>query len=253
MAKGDQTDFVRRLAGLLPASWFEPGAGANPVRDAELNGAAYNLSWIHSLYKYTLKQTRIATATGVWLDRISWDFFGPNFARRNGEPDSSFRVRLKAEILRPRQTRVAISLALTDLTGVAPLIFEPWNPRDCGAYGVQGTMAYGCVGCYGSLQPPYQIFVTAVQPPGAGVPNVGGYGAGAVGYGVAGEYIDQSQVVGAITEAEIYATVAKTVAAGVTAWTDIVGAFPPPPETIPTTFDALTPTFDSGTVTMDHF
>jgi hypothetical protein len=253
MAKGDQADFVKRLAGLLPASWFEPGAGANPVRDAELSGAAYNLAWIHSLYKYTLKQTRIATATGVWLDRIAWDFFGPNFARRNGESDSSFRVRLKAEILRPRQTRAAVILAVKDLTGTTPRLYEPWNPYDCGAYGVAGTMAYGCVGCYGSLALPYQLFVTAVQPAGAGVPNVGGYGVGPIGYGVAGEYIDQSLVTGAITANDIYATVARTVAAGVTAWTDVVGAFPPAPELVSMTMDSAKPTFDSGTVTMDHY
>jgi hypothetical protein len=224
MATGDQADFVNRLAGLLPASWFEPGAGNNPVRDAELSGAAANLSWIYSLYSYTLLQTRIATATGVWLDRIAWDFFGPNFARHQGETDSSFRVRLKAEILRPRQTRAAILIMLQELTGYTGKVQEPWNPYDWGGYG-EGVCGYGVAAGYGSLSFPNQILVQATRPNGDGIPNVAGYGMTASGYGVGNGpavYADLSQIVGPVTDAEIYARVAQTVAAGITAWTDIV-------------------------------
>jgi hypothetical protein len=226
MATGDQADFVNRLAGLLPASWFEPGAGNNPVRDAELSGAAANLSWIYSLYSYTLSQTRIATATGVWLDRIAWDFFGPNFPRRSGETDSSYRARIKAEILRPRQTRAAILQMLEELTGTSGTVQEPWNPQDWGGYG-QDVCGYGQALGYGSLQYRNQIFVQAVRPSGSGIPNIAGYGTVANGYGGGngqGEYCDLSQVTGPVTDAEIYQQIAQTVAAGTTAWTDIVSA-----------------------------
>jgi hypothetical protein len=226
MATGDQADFLNRLAGLLPASWFEPGAGNNPVRDAELSGAAANLSWIYSLYSYTLKQTRIATATGVWLDRIAYDFFGPNFPRRSGEPDSSYRERIEFEILRPRQTRAAILDALLELTANAGKVQEPWNPADWGGYG-QGGSGYGVAGGYGSLQYRNQIFVRAVRPTSSGIPNIAGYGMVGSGYGVAGQYCDISQVNGPVTDAQIYQTVANTVAAGITAWTDIVSSGTP--------------------------
>jgi hypothetical protein len=223
MATGDQADFVNRLAGLLPASWFEPGAGNNPVRDAELNGAAFNLSWIYSLYSYTLLQTRIATATGVWLDRIAWDFFGPAFARSPGETDDTFRVALKAEILRPRQTRAAILIMLQELTGNSGTVHEPWNPYDWGGYS-EGVCGYGIALGYGSLQYNNQILVTAVRPNGEGIPIVAGYGMTASGYGVGNgpsEYCDISQMTGPVPDSEIYSRIAQTVAAGITAWTAI--------------------------------
>jgi hypothetical protein len=241
MATGDQSDFLNRLAGLLPASWFEPGAGNNPVRDAELSGAAANLSWIYSLYSYTLLQTRIATATGVWLDRIAYDFFGPNFPRLPAEPDSSYSARIRAEILRPRSTRAAILDALLELTGNSGTVQEPWNPQDWGGYG-QGVCGYGHGLGYGSLQYRNQIFVQAVRAGNAGIPNIAGYGTVAAGYGAGngvGQYCDIIQVDGVITDADIYQSVAKTVAAGTTAWTNIISAGSPSSDALTTTLAVL--------------
>jgi hypothetical protein len=82
-------------------------------------------------------------------------------------------------------------------------------------------------GAYGSYNYPCQLFITAYRPPGTGIPNVagysslanptglGGYGAGAIMYG------SPSVISGPVTDADIYATIARTVAAGVTAWTRI--------------------------------
>jgi hypothetical protein len=69
--------------------------------------------------------------------------------------------------------------------------------------------------------------VQAVRPSGSGIPNVSGYGAVASGYGYGngqGAYCDISQVTGTVTDAQIYQSVAQTVAAGITAWTDIKSA-----------------------------
>jgi hypothetical protein len=249
MSTGDANDMLARLRATLPP-WFPDDA---PITNGVLAGLAGGLSFGYSLIQFAKAQTRIATMSGGWLDMAAWDFFGARFMRRRGEADASFKPRVLLELLRPRQTRAAISQALVDLTGAAPAIFEPWNPGDCGAYGY--AMGYGCAGCYGSLALRNQIFVTAVLADGPGIPNVGGYGVGMIGYGVAGEYVDLSQVTGPITNEEIYSVVAQTVAAGVTAWVDIVPKLPAHVFTgfeYPITADGSLPLSDSSIVTVDH-
>jgi hypothetical protein len=132
MATGDQIDFKHRIAHLIPPSWFH--GGQVPVRDLLTMAAGKNLGDIYALEQYVLLQTRIASSSGVWLDRIAYDFCGPRLPRRNNEPDGAYRIRIIAEIFRPRQTRAGIIKALTDLTGKVPELYELWNPGDCGAY-----------------------------------------------------------------------------------------------------------------------
>ena len=227
MATGDPTDMLARLRGGLPP-WFPDDADA-PIVGGALAGIAAVLAYIYGFIQFAKLQTRIATATGGWLDLIAWDFFGPGFLRRVQELDSPFSVRIIKEILRPRVTRAAIVLMLTDLTGRAPIIIEPWNTGDCGAYDV-GTLAYDDAGCWGDVSMTCQILVTAYRPPGNCVPNVSGYDGYGGGYdtSAAFEYIDMSQVAGPVTDAEIYQRIAQTVAAGVTAWTAIENPLPPP-------------------------
>jgi len=228
----DQTEFVHRLAGLIPPSWFGTGAtevdevmaqpGA-PLLNIPLSGTGYNLSWIYVLYKYALTQSRIASATGVWLDRISYDFLGNDLPRLVNEQDDAYRARIMDAILAPKQTRAAIIQAVEALTGAAPKLIELWNPGDTGAYGTSGQQGYGVAGMYGSLKFNNQIFVTAYRPPGGGIPNAPGYGNPQSGYGSGGygQYGDMNEVDAAVPDATIYATIAKTVAAGITAWTCI--------------------------------
>lgn len=248
---GDQADVLSRLKTVLPARWF----GTNtPILDALLSGPAYVLSGIYGLIQYAILQTLITTATDGWLDLIARDFFGRFFQRRTGELDDPYRARILKEIFRPRATRPAIVEVLTDLTGRAPIVFEPARVADAGEYGgpffayggsalpmtgitadsttitadstlvtadAAGTPFAG-VGGWGSLNYPDQFFVTAFRVPATGVPNVNGYSGHSSGYGLgAGEYIDLAQIQGPITDAEIYRTIARTVAAGVTAWTQI--------------------------------
>jgi hypothetical protein len=147
MTIGDKDDIVQRQVGVLPP-WFPDLANA-PVLKAILGGVGGALAFVFNFYTYAKLQTRIATATSGWLDLIAWDFFGGRFVRRNSELDAGWRLRIVKEILRPRQTRAAITQALQDLTTRTPLILEFFNPQDMGGYDVSiggygvGTLFYG--------------------------------------------------------------------------------------------------------------
>ena len=178
MAIGDQNDIAGRIRSALPARWFPltaPGsASATPVLDGVLAGLGWVWAWLYSMITYANLQTRLATSTDVWLDLLALDFFGLRVQRLSPESDTQFRTRIKAEILRPRATRAAVAQALTDLTGRAPVIFEPARPADTGGYTI-GGVGYGVGGGYGDLHLPFQAFITAYRPHGGGVANVAGY------------------------------------------------------------------------------
>ncbi len=209
---GDSNDIQSKILSLLPKGWL---ADAAPNAAAVFGGISDAFAWIYSFYTAVLAQMRISTATSWVLDLIAFDFFGLNFLRRSGETDASFGPRIVPEIFRERVTRKGINDALVNLTGRAPKIFEPWNTGDCG---VIGTIGIGVAGCIGSTNLPYQVFITAYRPPGAGIPNVQGIGSGYIGYT---PIINDSQIQSQVSDAEIYATIADTVAAGVTAWVAI--------------------------------
>jgi hypothetical protein len=217
--RGDQADCLARIKSLLPFRWFPD---STPVLDALFSGPAWALSQIFALIQYAILQTRIATASDGFLDLISYDYFGGNLPRRSQEQDNPFRARILATLLRPKVTRNGMIDALVTLTGREPIIFEPARPADTGAYSVS-TSGYGVAGGYGSLMLPAQFFMTAFRPAGSGIPFVAGYGSPSSGYSTSsrGEWASLSQVQGFVTDAGIYATIAATVAEGVTAWTQL--------------------------------
>ncbi|SHG92263.1 hypothetical protein [Bradyrhizobium erythrophlei] len=240
---GDSNDILQRVRKVLPRRWFSWGA---PIRDALLGGLSDGAAWCYSWIGYARQQSRIATSSGIFLDIVAWDFFGANFVRRSGENDASFQPRILQEILRPRQTRDAISQVLTDLTSKPPKIIELWNPQDCGGYGVAQMGGYGSgPGCYGSLLFDNQMLVSAYHAPTQGIPNVDGYGGYNAGYGVGTiEYADLSLITGPITDAEIYARVQQTIAAGTIAWVAIQN----PPTLLITDESGIALTADSGDI-----
>jgi hypothetical protein len=140
---GDREDMVARLRAVLPTRWFPDGS---PVLDGVLNGLAAGWSWAYDQLQYVKAQTRIATATDVWLDIIANDFFGSRLVRHAGQGDKAFRGRIQRELFRERGTRGAIISVLQDLTGRAPVVFEPARPADTGGYasltGVGGGAGY---------------------------------------------------------------------------------------------------------------
>lgn len=219
MATGDQNDNVQRQRAVIPP-WF-PDADNAPVLTSILKGTGSVFAFVYDFLTEAAKQTRIRTATGGWLDMIAWDFFAARFVRRNEETDSSWQPRIIKEILRPRQTKAALSQMLVDLTGNVPVIQEAFSPSDFGSYGT-GTMAYGAGLGYGSLLYSNAVFITAFRPASNGVPFIAGYNAYGGGYGVGWlSYIDMSLVTGPVTDEEIYARIQETIAAGITAWVAI--------------------------------
>ena len=208
MAVGDFNDMLGRLVGALPGGWF-PRVGnyvtdgkGNPVPDgyggyltdgtpgptivtSVLAAFSQLQAYIYSLLAYVKLQTRIKTATDGWLDLIAYDFFGLTVQRASGQSDASFRLTIIANIFQARNTRAAVINVLTNLTGYAPIVFNPWKDEaylNSTAY--IGRFNWGSRGC------PFQSFVIAYRGNGA-------------------------------TDAQIYAAVAATQSAGVTLWTQI--------------------------------
>lgn len=111
---GDQ---ARKLGGILFAICYAIGDTHTAIQDQLL---------------YAFNASRIATAEDEALDRVCADFFDPDdLFRLPGEPDSSFRIRIYANLFPAGATRAAIIKALTLLTGFPPRLIEPWSVIDC--------------------------------------------------------------------------------------------------------------------------
>ena len=207
-----------RLKALLPAGWFRD----SPVLDAVLTGIGAALQGVHDLTEYARKQTRITTAADGFLDLIALDFFGTALLRRVSEVDAPYRQRILAQLFLERGTRKGMIRALEILTGRTPLVFEPARPADTGGYGT-GVTGYGVAGRYGSLALPSQAFVTAYRPSGSGIPLVAGYGTPPGGYstGSRATYSTLDQIIGAVTDADIFQTVNRAAPAGTRTWVTI--------------------------------
>jgi hypothetical protein len=220
---GDPQDILARLRAVLPARWFPDQA---PVLDGLLSGLASGWCWAYQQLQYVRAQTRIATATDVWLDIIASDFFGVRLLRRTGQSDNAFRDSIERELFRERGTRGAIISVLEDLTGRTPQIFEPARTTDTGGYaspgGAGGGIGYCCGGGWGSLALPFQCFVTAYRPTGSGIATVAGWGTGTGAYGTGAiEYASLEMVQGQVTDEDIYAAVSGVLPVATIAWTRI--------------------------------
>lgn len=220
---GDQADFAARLKAVLPSSWFtdEP-----PVLDALLGALAAAWALLYSLLQYVQAQCRIGTATDIWLDIIAVDFFGEGLNRKAGEGDNSFRERIKAELFRERGTRNGLVLALTEVTGRQPNIFEPAHSTDTGGYGstngIGSGLAYSVAGGWGNLNLPFQFFVIAYRPVGGGISEVSGWCGPTGAYcGGVTEYASLNMMDDRVTDSDIYSTVANVIPAATVAWTQI--------------------------------
>lgn len=211
MATGDRDDMLVRIKVGLPP-WF---GDANPFLDAILTAAATILAFAYSLIAFAKSQTRLATASGAWLDLFSHDFFGSGLPRVINESDANYRTRIASSLFKPKATRKAISDAVQAITGVAPTIIEPFSPADCGAYSV-GYCGYSLAGAYGSSNEPATVFLITQRPVVPGVAYIGGYSRGPWGYGVGNGCYTQSESVAAASS--IYSAIANTKAEGVEVW-----------------------------------
>jgi hypothetical protein len=220
---GDQTDMVARLKAVLPRGWF---ADDTPLLDGVLAGLGCGWAWLYQSLQYVITQTRIATASDVWLDVIARDYFGRRLVRTPGQADGPFRQRILAELLRERGTRAAIVSVLEDLTGRSPVVFEPARATDTGAYGTTAGgwsgLAYGAAGGWGSLILPFQVFVTAYRPIGSGIAFVAGWGSGCGGYNAGAlEYGNLAMLQGQVTDADIAAATAGVLPIATIGWLQI--------------------------------
>lgn len=224
MATGDSNDILTRVKQELPRRWF---SWAAPLRDAVLGGLSDGAANLYGFYVYAKRQTRIATAQGIFLDLISYDFLGRYLPRR-GMRDDAYRTLILATILKPRVTRDAMVQLITALTGTAPWIFEPWNTNDTGAYSgpgkTIGTMGYGVgVGGYGNMNMPCQVLMKVHRSAPSGIPNIAGYGGSIGGYGVGKEeYVGPSISLTGLTDAQIYQAINQTRPTDVAAWVQFV-------------------------------
>ena len=173
---GDPSDMASRMLALLPAGWF---GGTKPVLQSLMQAVGSGLASFWILLQVVIAQTRIATSTDIFLDLISEDFFGSTMPRFVDEPDIAFRRRIMDALLRPRSTRMALANALYELTGRYPNIFEPASTTDTGGYAI-GGIGYGAAGGWGSLNLPYQFFLTVYRPSGGGIAELAGYSSGGI-------------------------------------------------------------------------
>jgi hypothetical protein len=221
---GDLFNIVLRLRSTLPKRWFGENS---PNLDALLTSIANPWVWLYDLISYSIRQTRLATASDEWLDLIATDYFGSRLGRKVSETDIAYRVRIRRALLREAATRSAVLRGLQGLTGIEPAIFEPANCMDTGGYGTLSGdptlrvvgLAYGKAGGWGNLALPYQFFVTAARPLVPGVAMLAGYGtpSGAYGQGCLG-YVAVSLLPGQVTDAEIQNTLSGLLPINAVAW-----------------------------------
>jgi hypothetical protein len=115
-----------------------------------------------------------------------------------------------------------LASAVSDLTGRAPIIFEPGNASDTGGWDT-GVFAFDQVGGWGDIDLPFQVFITAYRPHIGGVANVSGWDNPTGGWDIgsfAWTSLDMAQ--DAITDDDIYSTIASTMPAAGIAWTRIL-------------------------------
>jgi hypothetical protein len=198
-----QDDFVRRLRYLLPTGWFPspPSEGETegaPVLYGVISGFGAVLTWVWTLFQAASQQARIATASDGFLDMIADDFLGQGvLPRLSGESDNAYRSRIISSLVAPRNTRVAVATALAAVTGITPIIIEPWRAQDCHARGSMGVPAAG-----------------------------GGYGYGTEGlrYGSlgGGAFFVETGTGGALSMSVVRSAITQTKAQGVIGWLKVI-------------------------------
>lgn len=212
---GDPQDFQFRLAAGLPARWFP---SPSPVLDGLQAGTAWAYNSAYNNLTFVASQTRIKTASGVFLDIISADFFGTSLPRLQNESDEPFRARILANLFAKGPRRQDMVNVLTLLTGKAPTIFEPSNTTDSGGW--DGAFYLDAAGGWGDPRP-YQAFLTVYRPDTALV-SLAEWDAWRLAWDAYGAWSDASP--DAITDAALIAAVESTRALGITVWMRIADA-----------------------------
>jgi hypothetical protein len=217
-----EEDIYIRLIQQLPNWWGSDHAVVDVLLEAFITTNLLN----YAQFSYVFLQLRLQTCTGDNLDLFSQDYFGGYLPRRFDESDDSYRNRISATLLQEKSTRYGMQNALFLLTGIEPVIFEPWNPYDCGGYNVASTMGYDIAGSYGSGSYPAQVFIDVYVN---GYDQMGGYsgyndyygGYNASG-GLAALWYGGDSLIGiVVSDQDIYDTINLTKPEGVWCWVAI--------------------------------
>jgi hypothetical protein len=215
MATGDQQDITARLQSYLPRGWFGDFAEA-PIISGLLAGIASVLAVTYTLIMFFWAQTRLQTSSGGWIDIWAADFLGASLPRKPNESDASYIQRIQIAIFQGRTTRPAMISVLTQLTGRAPIIFEPARPLDSGCLGANtGVTSFCGVARMGSIACPFGALITVYRPRVAGG-SAGAAYADAQAWSAMAEPLSHgytgslSQEVSAATDADIYAAINAT-------------------------------------------
>lgn len=226
MAISDSKNIFARLKKYT-VDWFGTDS---PLLDCIYDGFAAGFSYINDLIVYVKKQLRIKTATDTNLDLISQDFFGGLLPRNKGESDERYRSRILINLLRERATREGMRKIIFFLTGINPIIIEPWRGADCGYYNVPSKLAYDTVGRYGSNNFPYQAFIIVFRKLVNGAARFGAYNQVYWGYNVIpppkmrvkNGYVSDSMWDSYVTAHDIYFAVRTTRMNSTKIWVKIV-------------------------------
>ncbi|MBO9539693.1 hypothetical protein J7643_03775 [bacterium] len=157
-------DFASRIIQLLPQAWFNDAAKA-PGGNlwAIVSGFATSDADIYTRIGALGRSLRLNSAETLEdLAVIAKDFFGASLPPLDGESPDAYRNRIGLRLFLPGGTRDALRVALTRLLGQAPVIVEPWNPGDCGAW--DGPLGWDGPGLWGDLDLPWQGFVQTKRP-----------------------------------------------------------------------------------------
>jgi len=161
---GDQGDIESRIETYLPRGWFGDLTQA-PIIGGLIAGMASVFAVMYLLIMFFWAQTRLDTSSGGWIDIWAYDFLGNSLPRKPNESDASYIARIKIAIFQPKATRPAMFQTLTQLTGRAPIIFEPARPFDTGCMGANTGVASFCgVSRMGSIAAPFTCLITAFRP-----------------------------------------------------------------------------------------
>ena len=219
-------------------------------------------SYIYNLAVLAKAQMRLLTSVGLFIDLWSYDRLGLFIQRKTGETDAAWRARVAKEVVRIRVSRSGMYQTILDLTGFAPVIIEPWNTGDCGAWSrgvgssalptpsswVTGVNSSGNVvqGQYGwGTQTWTAVVLMIVKMPGVqGIPKLGGWSTG-VGSGASPtigswttgvgssatpngstlggmSWITQSQITGTVTTQDVYDAINLTKPVGVQVFVQLI-------------------------------
>lgn len=169
---GSVSDFVSRLRGRFPRGWAGNAVKA-PIFAALLLGMATAHANFYALTQFAGQMVYLQSSTGGWLDTWAYDFFGTFLLRNPGEIDASFLARIKSTLFAPTCTRESVITAVENISGLTPVLVEPWRGPDTFALGVD-TFALGVSGSgrLGSLDMPYQayLYLPGVSGNASGMP-----------------------------------------------------------------------------------